>query len=566
MSEDDPTPRPDGQPLIPSRASRHQPKRKKLLSRLQRPRPAPPTGDDAAHPDGEAPDRQPPAPDAPRSASGSLFEPAGRAPPTPDRPPAATARPTAGKPPPAAARPARPARPVVRLPRPALAGVAGTSLGLAGGLAAIAIALALVSDALPTAKPPATPAAAEPYSARWVCPLFQGQSGAVTVANIGRGPATLRTTVLTGDKPGPAATRSLGAGATTGLGIRASKPGYVQVEAFNAPIVVTNRTGAGCAPGPGDRWWLPAGDTTQGNDTVVVVANPDSEPAVVDLVPHLTTGALQAQKELFVPPRSARAQALATGYTVGTKPAIEVVAKAGRVVAGALITGKGGAALALLPAQSGLRPDWAFAGGQAGGGKRTELLVTNPNQTALQLQVQVSTAKGTFKPAGQFDKPIDPGAAVALSIPEVGVSGPFAVRARARDGAAPFAASLRVSEGTGDSFSSTVDLGAGDPVAGWLVSKPQPGAKLALANVSSVPLQVRFSNLPGGSRPAGEPITVPAGRVAQGAVPNGASNLLLASSGPGLVAALAGGSVVPSSAVGGVPAQGPVVGGPAAAP
>jgi hypothetical protein len=40
----------------------------------------------------------------------------------------------------------------------------------------------------------------------------------------------------------------------------------VQVEAFSAPVVVS-APGLGCAPGPGNRWWLPASDTRFGTDT-----------------------------------------------------------------------------------------------------------------------------------------------------------------------------------------------------------------------------------------------------------------------------------------------------------
>jgi hypothetical protein len=168
----------------------------------------------------------------------------------------------------------------VPLRRPGPAALVTSGAGLAALLLVAAVGLVLAANAVPAATPPATPAAAEPYSARWVCPLYQGQTGAVTVANVGRGAATLRTTMWSGDKPAPPANKTLAAGATLALPVKASKPGYVQVEAFSAPIVLTNGDGPGCAPGPSDRWWLPAGDNTPGTTTTVVLANPDSDPAV----------------------------------------------------------------------------------------------------------------------------------------------------------------------------------------------------------------------------------------------------------------------------------------------
>jgi hypothetical protein len=627
------------EPLIPSRAARHQAKRGRFLrGRPARPAPPPQPGPEPqgrpgpepqgrpgpepqARPGAAPPDRftggpagRPAAPPdwtAPPPAHPAAPPPAHPAAPPPEPPPdwvprqpsprpepeywepAAPERPAgpagpgpgpgpepsrrAGRRPsgdPAAApagrgrRPAR-GRPSVRPPSvntPALRGVAASSVGLAGALVVVAAALVLAVGALPAASPPATPATGDPYSARWVCPLLAGQATTVTVANVGGATATLQTTIHAADKPKGPAGKALPAGATQLVQVKPQKDGYVQVEAFSAPVVV-NADGLGCSPGSGNRWWLPASDTRQGIDTKVVVANPNNEPAVVDLVPHVTAGSIRPDDdELFVPPRSAVTRPLGDVATTGLKPSIEVVARAGRVVVGAAVSRRGAAEPTLLPAQGVLRPAWWFAGGISGGGRQSQVLVTNPNATPLQLVVEVTTGKGTFKPPGPFDEPIANGGTAELPIPPLDVKGPFAVKVRSRNGAA-FAAALRVTEGEGSSTVSRIDLGTGQPERGWLLPRPPEGGQLVLANLSGSELKARVADLADGGASSGQPVRLPPGKVTVRKLPAGVENMMVEAGGTGLLAApLGGGAVVPGSAVGGLPAGGPITPGPAAAP
>ncbi len=591
-----PEPRPE--PLIPSRAARHQAKRGRLL----RGRPARPSPDRPAHPSPEPPRPEPPRPEPPRPTGAPPWgspDPSARstgAPPrgSPDpsgwapQPPRRDAgeevwEPSGGAPSGGAGEgPARgPAdtqeeprqrsprrRPSLRPPSvaaPQLRGVAASSVGLAGVLVVLAAALVVAAGALPATSPPAAPPTGDPYSARWVCPLLAGQATSVTIANVGSATATLQTAVHASKKPAPPASKTLAAGVIQELPVRPKQDGYVQVEAFSAPVVVS-ASGLGCAPGPSNRWWLPASDTRQGIDTTVVVANPNNEPAVVDLVPHVTAGSLPSDKELFVPPKSAVTRQLGDVATTGLKPSIEVVARAGRVVAGAAVRRTGATAPTLLPAQSALRPAWWFAGGLSGGGRQSHLLVTNPNPARLQLTVEIATSKGTFKPPGPFEEPIANGGTAELGIPPLDVTGPFAIKVRSRDGAT-FAASLRVTEGEGAGTASRIDLGTGQPERGWLLPKPPGGGQLVLANLSTTELQARLGDLGGGGTGGGEPILLPPGRVVVRKVPAGIENLLVEAGATGLVAApVGGGPVVPGSAVGGIPAGGPIMVGPAAAP
>jgi Family of unknown function (DUF5719) len=546
-------------PLIPSRAARHQKKGNRLFrGRAAPPSPTPPA---PARPEPPAPPRPGPEERAQRQGP--------RVPPVPGRPPGERAGPgrapereDAGEP---RRRPALKA-PTLKAPQlrpPKLDDLRASSLGLAGALVAVVAALVFAANALPAARPPATPVTSDPYSARWVCPLLPGQTTAVTVANVGSGTASLRTVVReTGNKSAPRASE-LDGGKTQGLSLRLAKPGFVQVEAFSAPVVVS-APGLGCAPGPGNRWWLPASDTRFGTKTEVIIANPDSQPATVDLVPHLTSGSIRSDdREVFVPAGEAVVRALGDDAPAGLKPSIEVVARAGRVVVGAAVS-SAGRTPTLLPAQGAAKPAWSFAGGVSGGGHQAQVLVTNPNATPLQVDLQVTTEKDTFRPEGEFGEPIANGGTAELAIPALDVKGPYAVQVRSRNGA-PFVAALRVTEGDGDQGNSRIDLGTGQQERGWLVpGAPEDG--LVLANLSTDALEARLGDLTTGGG-AGEPVPVPPGRVVEAKVPDGVDNLVVQAGSAGLVAApLNGGPIVPGSVIGGLPAGGPITPGPAAAP
>jgi hypothetical protein len=470
--------------------------------------------------------------------------------------------------------PARPARSPApprrrRLALPTLgipAGLARSSLVLAAVLVAASLGLGAVSGALPMARRPPTPATAPPYSARWVCPTLPGQASAVNVANVGSGTAALRTTVIRGSDRRQPSQRSLGAGNSGTVKLPAAKqPGYVQVEAFSAPVVVSAGGQAGCTAGPTDRLWIPTSDTSLGASTTVVIANPDGDPAVVDLIPHVSQGSQQAVAEVFVPPRSAVTKPFSYGQLVGLKPAIEVIAKSGRVVAGAVIAQKDKQRI-YVPAQTATKTAWAFAGGLAGTDRSTSVLITNPSSSPLSVSVQVSTDRGTFKPGNDFDNPVPAGAAVAVQVPplRIGGSGAFAVRIRSRDNA-QFIAALRVTTPGGQGTASYVDLGSGEPDNRWLVPAVPASKRVVLANLGDVTLTVRLTG--GGSGAgAGGTVDVGPGRVVVRDLPRGARSVQVTSDLEGLlVASLGSGLVLPGTAIGGVPPGGPVIAGPAAA-
>jgi hypothetical protein len=539
--------------LIPSRAARHQQKRGLRRGRSAKPAAQPPPEPSRPEP------RVRPVPNLVRDVPRG--EPAtGRR----RRRPEDLEEP--GEPKEPRRRPALKA-PQLRSPQlraPQLADLRGTSFGLAGTLVVLVAALVFGANALPSASSAATPVTRDPYSARWVCPLLGGLTTPVTIANVGEATASLRTTVRGTGKSAAPATQELAGGKTQQLSLKPAKAGFVQVESFSAPVVVS-APGLGCAPGPGNRWWLPASDTRFGTETNVIIANPDSQPATVDLVPHLTSGSIRPdEREVFIKPGEAVVRPLGDEAPTGLKPSIEVVARAGRVVVGAAVS-SGGRAPTLLPAQGAAKPAWWFAGGISGGGRQAQVLVTNPNPTPLQVDLQITTAKATFRPEGDFDEPIANGGTAELAIPALDVKGPFAVRVRSTNGA-PFVAALRVTQGDGSQISSRIDLGTGQQESGWLVPGTPDGGKLVLANLSTEELEAQLGDLTGGGS-AGEAVRVAPGRVEVQNVPDGIKNLVVQSGSAGLVAApLDGGPIVPGSAIGGLPAGGPIEPGPAAAP
>jgi hypothetical protein len=444
-------------------------------------------------------------------------------------------------------------------------GLARTTVGLAAILVLATTGLGVVTSALPKTKPPATPATAAPYSARWICPLLPNQNASIGMANVGGNPATLRTTVVGGAGASQTPQKPLEPGGLRTINVAAPKqPGYLQVEAFSAPIAVGSGAQASCAAGPTDRWWIPAADTSLGASTTVVVANPDNDPAVVDLVPHVNQGALAAAAELFVPPRSAKVQTLSNGELIALKPAIEVIAKSGRVVAGAVISQKDQQKI-FVPGQPTTRSQWTFAGGLAGADRSTSVLITNPSASPLSVSVSVSTDQGTFKPGNDFDNPIPGGSSAAIQVPPLQSrgSGAFALRISSRDGA-NFVAALRVSTPTAAGDVTYLDLGTGGSDRSWFVPAIPASRQVVLANLGKGPVSAQLGR-PGADTRGGA-VKVDPGKVVVRQVPSGAKTLEVAADQPGLlVAPLGGGLAIPGADIGGVPAGGPIVAGQAAA-
>ena len=315
-------------PLIPSRAARHQKKGNRLFRGRGAQPPPPPQSPPTAAPPRPAAARRPAGsrPGGPPPRPGREPRPAGGRPAPPRPPPPLRTDPTvrpcpdggtpasrgapdarrrraegaAGPQGPPAARP-QARRPARLQPRP------GRGPGRRGGRAGRR------GQRPAAARPPATPVTRDPYSARWVCPLLPGQTTAVTIANVGDADRLAAHHHPRERQEGRPDHQGAGRRQDRAADAEAGQAGFVQVEAFSAPVVVS-APGLGCAPGPGNRWWLPASDTRFGTETKVIIANPDSQPATgrPGAPPDLRLDPVRRGREVFIQPGEAVVRPSAT--------------------------------------------------------------------------------------------------------------------------------------------------------------------------------------------------------------------------------------------------------------
>jgi len=468
-------------------------------------------------------------------------------------------------------------RTLPRLPKVGQARIPQASLALAGIAIVVAGGLASLMNVVPKARPPAPVDAGAPYSARWVCPLLPNSVGTVTANNVGQTGASLEAGSA-GQQAGGQPVQQLAARAThTFHAPSGPAGGFVQVEAFGAPVAATSAGQPPCVAGPGTRWWLPGLTTSSQSKVTLVIANPESEDATVNVIPHLTEGSVHPEpiQNVFVRAGTAVSKVINVTEVQNLDYTAEVVASQGRVVVGAsLDTSIGNRREHLIvPAQPAVRSSWSFSGGLRGEARQVELLVTNPNPEPLSLVVEGVNDQGPFKVAG-FDLPIPDGAInEAVVVVNVGKSAVFGLRVRSQDGS-KFVAALRYGAGGGPINTSHLDLGGSGLDARWMAPVVPESRRLVLSNTTEQPITATLSALGGTPGAAavtaagrGGSVTVEPGRVRFTDVPKGVQSLLLVADAPGLVAAQVGpGQLVPGSEVGGVPLEGAVTAGPAAAP
>jgi hypothetical protein len=482
-----------------------------------------------------------------------------------------------GLPKPSLPRPSLPTVKRARIPQASLA-LAGIAIVLAGGLAGL-------MSALPQAAAPVAVDAGAPYSARWVCPLLPNSLGTVVADNLGQRAAAMRVGVNAvrsqgaagpGGKPAP----DLPAGASRTVRAQSGpNGGFVQVEAFGAPIAATSADQPTCVPGPATRWWLPGLIVTNETKVTLVIANPEAGDATVNIFPHVSEGSQHpdALQNVFVKAGTTVRKDLDVPDLQGLPFTAEVRASQGRVVVGTRMDTRIGSRKEslIVPAQQAERSSWLFSGGLAGEARQVELLITNPNPKALSLVVEGANDRGRFKVPG-FDLPVADGASNEAIVPvQFGKTGAFSLRVRSKDGAR-FVAAMRFGPSPGAANASYLDLGGSGLDARWMAPVAPTSGRVALANTAATPVRATLSALArseggAGTRAGpvgqGSSVTIHPGQVRIATVPKGARSLLLVADGPGLVAAPVGaGQLVPGSQVGGVPLAGAVTPGPAAAP
>ncbi|HEX6678557.1 MAG TPA: DUF5719 family protein [Actinomycetes bacterium] len=464
-----------------------------------------------------------------------------------------------------------------RLPKVGRARIPQASLALAGIAIVVAGGLVSLMNVVPKAAPPKPVDAGAPYSARWVCPLLPNSVGTVTANNVGRTAASIEAGSA-GQQAGGQPAQQLAARAThTFHAPSGPAGGFVQVEAFGAPVAATAANQPPCVAGPGTRWWLPGLTSSAQSKVTLVIANPESADASVNIIPHLTEGSVHPEplQNVFVRAGATVSKVINVAEVQNLSYTAEVVASQGRVVVGASLDSSIGNRREhlIVPAQPAMRSSWSFSGGLRGEARQVWLLVTNPNPEPLSLVVDGVNDQGPFKVDG-FDLPIADGAINEALVPvNVGKSAVFGLRVRSQDGS-KFVAALRYGAGGGPIDTTHLDLGGSGLDARWMAPVVPDSRRLVLSNTAEQPVTATLSALGGAAggaavTEAGKDgsVTVGPGQVRYTDVPKGVQSLLLVADAPGLVAAPVGpGQLVPGSEVGGVPLEGAVTAGPAAAP
>lgn len=334
-------------------------------------------------------------------------------------------------------------------------------------------------------------------------------AGSVTAGALGAPAATLRLTTGT---------------VATGLGASLPDAGLL-LRARGAPAAglaaqQLTRAATGARRGlealrctaPTTRAWFAGGSLGAGEDTGLVLADPDDADAVVDLELWSGEGPVdlaRAGRGIVVPAHGRTTVPLATLAPGASLLALHLTTESGRVVAALEHTRDGGASplgTEWVPPSPAPAARVVVPGLPAGPGERA-LLVTNPGQDQLQVSVRLGTGDGDFVPAGLDALQVPAGTTVRADLTAALAGSPGTATVTA-DGGAVLAVGLAV-DGDGPARDLAY-AGAVAPLAGpaLVADVPAGPSQLLLgapAGTSSVVLRVL------GSPAAPRTVSVPAG-------------------------------------------------------
>ena len=201
----------------------------------------------------------------------------------------------------------------------------------------------------------------------------------------------------------------------------------VMAESSSGTLAVEHRLEAStaadsvpCATSSSDTWFFPSQSTVTGASAKLVLFNPFSADAGVDITAAVSDG-LRAPPQLagiVVPAGSSRVIDLAEAAERRDQFAVSVKLRTGRVVAETSQT------FAIVaddatgtPAQRGLRlqlgvpeaqSDWTFATGFTGPGVTEKVVVYNPNRASARVVVQVTPFGAAALPPEPFELDVPP--------------------------------------------------------------------------------------------------------------------------------------------------------------
>lgn len=295
-------------------------------------------------------------------------------------------------------------------------------------LAAVA-AVAAGRSGTTTPAPPVVPgAAADPVpvtSTTLVCPEPAGQASDRSEVAVGRsGPATDgRATVEVGPLDGPRSERPLPRGGVlavvSGGTVRIDSGGAAARGLFAAHLTGT-WAALPCAP-PRGRWWFAGAGAGLDHRSVLVLANPEPAPALVDVRVLGPDGPVDTvgTRDLRLDAGAVLTLPLEEVAPALDEAAVEVVATRGRLVAA--VEDAYAAGPEAPEGRDWLagtdRPERApvLAGLPADASART-LVVANPTRRQVRVRVEVAGARGGFVPTGVDTLQVPPGSVATADL------------------------------------------------------------------------------------------------------------------------------------------------------
>src|SRR6476646_9586700 len=369
-----------------------------------------------------------------------------------------------------------------------------------GWLAIVLAALALVGAEAATRLGPATPAAATTGTApstTWLCPHGGGPGGTATI-EIANPTATTLDARLTSYAQGPV-----------------GKPKDVSVPAHGEVLQEVDASTRE-ASSPVADWDVVCGVTTQSSHSFLVVMNPFTIDAVIDVtlyLPEEPPVRSNAWTDLTVPAGSAMALPVGSQKVGALGQSIvgaEVTAARGRIaVASSVVRDSGGIRSSL--AVPGQASRWVLPITGGAGGATLSLLVTN--DTGVRFTAEVLARGVDASPVGDLTDVRQGGSStMSAQIPTDGAS---AVLVQSEDGTV--AAGLRAAGHGGDDAATG---GTATDAPAWLVlptafgQKPQPSMVLVNDGTTKVRATVTLIHEGGGGLGDTVQVTIPAGQTA----------------------------------------------------
>ena len=269
--------------------------------------------------------------------------------------------------------------------------------------------------------------------------------------------------------------------------------------------------------------WFVGGSTVVGDDSLLVMANPDESSALVDVTVFTSTGPVQARagEGLPIGPHERGVIQLDTLAPDRDLLAVHVKVRRGRVASALRHTrwdGHVSRGVEWVPQSLPPSQDVVVPGLPSGPGRRT-VLVSNPGPDDTVVSVRLTTADGQFVPTGLDALAVPAGTTVSREITPLLMSTPAAVRVHSEG--APVLAGAFVYDAQEGKIREFSYAGAARPLSGvaeitdLVINRPTEstlilsalGDQDASVDVTPVPIV----GLPG-PLPAAKTVKVPAGR------------------------------------------------------